>query len=100
VQRLLCEGLGLGSGCACVSSSGSSSGSGSGSGSGSDSEGLGVVVDVAVVGLALDGSFVTVDGDGACPSAPLNRTSAQFVKTSLQHSRLPMVASQLSAELL
>ena len=56
----------------------------------------GVVVPGAVVVCV--GAAEVVDGVGTL--SPTSLTSAHAAKTSLQHCRLPMVASQLSAALL
>jgi hypothetical protein len=69
----------------------------------------GIVVElgatVLVIGAAVvdEGGADVVgvgDGTGAGSASPTSFTSAQAAKTSLQHFRLPMVASQLSAEFL
>jgi hypothetical protein len=60
-----------------------------------------VVVDAAVVDAPVCevvGEFVVAAAvvDEDAPPPPTSLTSAQFVKTSLQHWRSPMVAPQLS----
>jgi len=57
-----------------------------------------VVPGAAVVGVEAAVVVEVVDGVGTL--SPTSLTSAHAEKTSLQHCRLPMVASQLSAALL
>ena len=57
-----------------------------------------VVSGAAVVGVGASVVVEVVDGVGTL--SPTNFTSAHAENTSLQHCRFPIVASQLSAELL
>jgi len=60
---------------------------------------IGVVVPGAVV-VGVGAAVVVEFVDGVGTLSPTSLTSAHAAKTSLQHCRLPMVASQLSAALL